>query len=1002
VPSRRLRAGCVAERPRKRRRYGAAVVDVDVLVLGPLRVAGVPAPTARQQRVVFAALAASAPRPVPAVRLIDGLWGDAAPADRTKALQVVVARLRKAMAPSGVDVVLDDGGYTLTVAPERIDAAAFRCACEGEAGLPEGDLEARRALLESALSLCDAEPFGELADEPLLADTARELRMLWDDAVGRLHDVRLAQGQGARLVPELATWAERRPLDEAAWCRLALGLHQAGRVTEAMRTLHRHRQTVRETAGLEATAAVAELEARLLAGEPMTDVTEPVGNLRVPGSSFLGRSADLRAVTGRVRPGRIVTIVGTGGVGKTTLALHAAAAVRARYCDGLWFCELADIESPDGVVAAVASTLGVRRQRGLTLLESIVKGFGSSSALVVLDNCEHVLDAAGAVASGLATSCPRMAILATSRAPMSVSGEVVHPLGPLDVPASGAAGHGPAVELFIDRARAAGASVGSDPPTTADVVDICRRLDGLPLAIELAAARARTMGLPEIRIRLDERFRILGRPDGDPGDRHRTLWDALDWSYRLLEPPEQELFSTLSVFLGGFTAPSAAAVAGRPVVEVEESIWALADRSMLALAAGGPPTRYQLLETLRQYGHEQLLHAGRLEAVREAHLGHFVELVSESRAGLRTSAETTLVPLLTAELPNLRAAHQYAIERSRASEAALLVAALHEYAEWRQFFELGSWAEVTLVLPGVPLTEVPALRAIAGWGRCIGADFATAIEHAEAGLAAEPAGGESGWLHDVLAHCAYFSGDADLGLLHGEAEVARARADGDAYRLAYVLADRGTHASLSGHPEIAAAHTAEALRLAESTGCPSVLSMAQMAQGFLHRYRDEPVQAIEWLHRAAELADTVDSRWTSGICRGELAVLLALHGDPAEALTLGLEQFGRFRRAGDDGRTRGVVRMVIPALHRLLGQDRWPDLVTLHAGTRGRPMIEEPHNDRAVDEVVARIAGELGTAVVADALARGSAMADRAVFDLAQAAMGAACPPGGSTTVGGG
>jgi hypothetical protein len=285
---------------------------------------------------------------------------------------------------------------------------------------------------------------------------------------------------------------------------------------------------------------------------------------------------------------------------------------------------------------------------------------------------------------------------------------------------------------------------------------------------------------------------------------------------------------------------------------------------------------------------------------------------------------------------------------------------------------------------------VPALRAIAGWGRCIGTDFRAAIEHAEAGLAAETHGRECGWLHDVLAHCAYFSGDVDLGLRHGESEVARARADGDPYRLAYVLADSGTHASLSGHPDIAAVKTAEALTLAGATGCPSVVSMAQLAQGFLHRCRDEPLQAIEWFRRAADLADSVDSTWTSGICRGELALLLALHGDPAEALTLGLDEFGRFRRAGDDSRTRGVVRMVIPALHRLLGPEGWPDLVRLHGGTRGRPMIAEPHNDRAVDEVVASIESDLGAAVVADALARGSAMTDRAVFDLAQDAMEAA------------
>ena len=964
-------------------------------VLGPLLVAGAEVPAARQQRVILAALAAVAPRALNAEELIEGLWPQQRPADAGKALQVLIARLRRSVAPGRVEIAHRSGGYFLAIDPYRIDVVVFGGLCEQERALSPHQLVQRRHLLERALALWRGEPYEGLGYEPLLAAPADELCLRRDEAIARYQELRLECGEAGGLVAELTRWANDHPLDEGAWCRLALALHRTGRPTEALRALHAHRRTVRDTAGLEPTAVVAELEARLLADDARSpDISQP-GNLRVPTRSFLGRAGDVRILTARLSPEGVTTLVGAPGIGKTTLALHAAGGVRHQYRDGVWLCELADLASGEAIVDSLAGALGVRQQRGQSAIESIVSGFREAEALLVLDNCEHVRTSAAAVISDLQRECPKLTLLATSREPLDLDRERIYPVEPLPLPDDDEeATRASAFQLFVDRATEGGAAVELDTATRGAVVEICRRLDGLPLAIELAAARARTMSVVEMSRRLDDRLHILARHHIDGPRRQQTLWDAVDWSYQLLEEVERQLFMQLSVFLGGFTIEAAAAISGRPLPEVEEEVWSLAERSLLIVVPAGEHTRYQMLETLSQYGFEQLSRSGLVERTRDAHLRYFVELARVAAAGIRGSDEVQQVRRVTADLANLRAAHQHALAGRLADDAARIVAALHEYAEWRQFFELGAWAESTLQLDMEPTGLAPVLHAAAGWARCIAGDFDAATAETHKGLAAERRGSmECGWLHDVLAHCAFFQGDVEGGLVHSDTEIERARSDGDPYRLAYVLADSGTHASLHGDVQLGLERAGEALTLAEEIGNPSAISMAQLAHGFGHR-DSEPVQAIAWFRQAADLADTVDSSWTTGICRGELTVLLALHGDPHEAIEMGLAQFVRFRRAGDAARARGVVRMAIPALHHLLQPDDWTDLLALEGGTADRPHIREPFNDQAVARVMSRITDRVGAEAVAEGTSRGMGMDDSAIFDLGQRLMQAAA--GGS------
>jgi predicted ATPase len=972
--------------------------DVRIGVLGPLVVAGCDAPVARQQRLLLLALAAAAPRGQPVDRLIEGLWTDNAPLDATKALQVLVTRLRKRLEKSGIGIVLEPDGYRLDVDAAQIDAVRFLRLRDEERAIAATDLVARREHLEQALGLLRGEPFADLGDEPLLSEVATEISLKRDDIVGRLHEIRLLSGEAGGLLPELMSWAQIHPIDEAAWCRLALGLNQAGRRPEALRALHRYRQVLCETTGLEPTSALTDLESDLISTEPAGVRQPQTGNLPAPSRSVLGRSDDLDGLAEKLGSNRIVTVVGPGGIGKTTLAIEVARDTRARYPDGVWMCELADIDSGQGVVDLVADTLAVTQRRGKTRLESLLAAFADATALVIVDNCEHVLSSAAELVVAIWQGCPGVTVLATSRQPLDLTAEVVTSVEPLGVSvAGGPDSTSPAFQLFVERARENGAVIRLDDRSIEAVSTICRQLDGLPLAIELAAARCRSMSLLELSERLDERFRLLKSTTADRHRRQQTLWSAIDWSYQLLTPDDQRRFALFSVFLGGFTVAGAAMIAGEDEAVVEEALWSLADRSLVTVTLDGEFTRYEMLESLRQFGHQQLLRLEASQDARDTHLRHFVEFAEDANAHIRGPDEGRQVQRINLELANLRAAHQHAVATSDSDSAERLVAALHDYAEWRQFFELGSWAQSTLALtsrsssatdgdptPREPSNHLPLVHATAGWGCCISGAFEAAKHHAALGLDAEATGGDAcGWLHDVLAHAAYFQGDTDEGLQHGETEIARARAQDDPYRLVYVLADNSIHACLDGNAELALDRAEESLRLAQTTENPSLLSMAYLAHGFARRGAD-PLLAIDYLRRAATLADSVESTWTISIARGELAVLLALHGGTTEAIELVGDLFQAFRRAGDEARARGAVRMAIPALYRILTDDRWHELVTLDAGTADRPRIKEDFVDLAIEAGAAKISDP---EVRARATELGATLDDRAVFALASDVM---------------
>ena len=345
----------------------------------------------------------------------------------------------------------------------------------------------------------------------------------------------------------------------------------------------------------------------------LTSVEVVQGNLPTQATSFVGRDDDLARVESLLEASHLVTLIGVGGVGKTRLALQVASEVADRFAEGSWFVDLAAVPDDESVPLALATALGMPRSTGGVLAETVVQYIGAKSLLLVLDNCEHVVDAVGELAERLVHGCPNARLLATSREALAVNGERLWPVRPLGLPADDrdAVTSAP-VQLFLDRVRALRPDFQLDQPGTEAVVDICRRLDGLPLAIELAAARARSLTPKDIAQRLDQRFSLLSGGKRRGVARHETLRAAVDWSYELLDDEERTVLTLVSVFAGGFTLEAAEAVADEATRSdlVVDTLDKLVDKSLLTVDGGRVTTRYRLLETIRQYALEKLEAAG--------------------------------------------------------------------------------------------------------------------------------------------------------------------------------------------------------------------------------------------------------------------------------------------------------------------------------------------------------------------------------------------------------
>lgn len=628
----------------------------------------------RKQRLLLALLATHAGERISCDRLIDGLWGSSRQEGTLHTLRVHVSNLRKQLDPGdgqgathSVIETIDDG-YRLHVDDERFDRAMFENQVhEGRSLLSQGDHAAAARLLRDALALWRGSAFGDLADEdPLRAEASRleELRLA---AVEDRIEADLSLGHRHELVAEIRDLIELHPFRERLHGYLMTALYRAGRQAEALRTYRALERTLGDELGIVPGPEIRELEERILLQDPSLDLPDsrPQGlsNLPARTTSFVGREEHVAQVRTLTEENRLLTFLGPGGVGKTRLALEAAADMAEQFPDGTWLVQLAPLRDPSLVAQTIADTLGIDQQPGRPVESTLIDRLHGSSPLLILDNCEHLIEAAAAATHHLLQGCPDVRVWATSREPLGLTGEgrfVVPGLStPTEpIPLEDIAAYG-SVRLFVDRARASHTRFELTDNNAASVAQICRRLDGIPLAIELAAVRCTILTPQQIAAQLDNRFQLLrsGSRTADP--RQQTLEATLDWSHELLNGQEQKMLRRLSVFRGSFDLNAAAAVCldgDQGTMAALDVVDQLVAKSLLMPVSAVDEIRCQALETVRLYARAKLAASGEEADVLVRHRDWYASLAAEAGPRLRGSDQLIWLRRLEVDHDNLRAA----------------------------------------------------------------------------------------------------------------------------------------------------------------------------------------------------------------------------------------------------------------------------------------------------------------------------------------------------------
>jgi predicted ATPase len=533
-----------------------------------------------------------------------------------------------------------------------------------------------------------------------MQDVGLEDSEAFDAAVTRLEGLRLSAmedrfeaevslGHGAQVVAELTDAVTAHPLRERLVAALMRALVAAGRDAEALLTYERTGEALAEALGVDPSPELSALHVALLRGELGRREEHRKTNVRAELTSFVGRDADVAAVRELIAEHRLTTLIGPGGSGKTRLATETARTLIGDLPDGVWLVELAAIGADGDVAQATVTALGLRdallgAAPSADVADGLIAAIREREALLILDNCEHVIESAAKFADRVLGECRRLRILATSREPLGITGEALWLVEPLAVPADASDAEiasSPAVRLLRDRAGAVRKDLGGDQHTLAMMVRVCRALDGMPLAIELAAARLRTMSVDQLANRLDDRFRLLTSGSRTALPRHRTLRAVVDWSWELLTDAERRVLRRLSVFSGGASLEAAEGVCvgdGVEPADVLELLTSLAEKSLLVSESGGAP-RYRMMGTIKEYAADRLAEAGEADLARRAHLAYFTELAETAEPHLRRAEQLAWLATLEAERDNIGAAMRWAIAAGDAQAAMRLAAAAGWY-----------------------------------------------------------------------------------------------------------------------------------------------------------------------------------------------------------------------------------------------------------------------------------------------------------------------------------
>jgi predicted ATPase/class 3 adenylate cyclase len=622
-----------------------------------------------------------------------------------------------------------------------------------------------------------------------------------------------------------------------------------------------------------------------------------VGNIPLQVTSFVGRAGELRAVAQALAQSRLVTLTGVGGVGKTRLALQAAGQVADRFGDGAWLCELAPVRDPAGVDDAVAAVFSLAARAGQSTREALVELLRAKQLLLVLDNCEHLLEGAAALAGALARSCERLVILATSREALGIEGEYLVPVPSLGVPGAGAGlaaiTQAEAVRLFAERAATVKPGFAVTAENAAAVAAVVRRLDGIALAIELAAARVPAMTPAELARRLERSFAVLAAGRRGAVAHHQTLRAAIDWSFQLLAGPEQVLLARLAVFAGGCTLEAAETVCGGEGIDpdaVFELLASLVARSLVVAEELGPETRYRLLETIRQYSEERLDQAGETERWQARHASHYASIIGRVRDhAYDPQPEVFWAVRLTAEQDNLLAAWSWAIGTGNAGTAFQMLAGFAPCEVWSTYPLLLA-GEAALELPGAAEHPgYPLALAVSALFASIRGDVTGAGELCRRAAEANARRDPPDWRVEeticaARSNIAFTTGAfADAARL-AEQAAGLARAGGDLADASLELAIAAAGHVLVGDAPGGLPLAHEALALARQVGAPALVATGMLATGLAAAETDSE-QARACLRESRELSAALG--YQSALDLVWAAAIAFLTGDQAAALELG-------------------------------------------------------------------------------------------------------------------
>jgi predicted ATPase/DNA-binding SARP family transcriptional activator len=863
---------------------------VQFRILGPIEAVldgGPAALGAPKQRGLLALLLVNRRRIVTAEQLIDGLWGEDPPASALQSLQVYVHGLRRALGGERIETA--GRGYRVVVEEDELDLDRFERTLErGRAALEAGRADDAVDDLREALGVWRGPALADLPDDTRRAAEAERLDELRLTALELRIDAELASGRQDAVVAELETLTAEQPYHERFLQQRMLALYRCGRQAEALEVYRNAREVLADDLGLDPSPALQELERAILRQEPSLAAPEaPTRSTRplpVPPTPLVGRRLELAAVSALFRDegARLVTLTGPGGTGKTRLGLAVADALEPELRDGALFVSLAPVSSPELVVATIAEALEVR-EGARPLAESVTEHLRERRLLLVLDNFEQLLPAAPFVGDLLAAA-PRLWILATSRAPLRLAAEREHPVPPFDVPDAGlpfeALVKTDALRLFVARAQAVDPGFALDGTSAPEVARVCSRLDGLPLAIELAAARAKLLAPAEILERLERVPHILPPGPRDAPARQRTLAATIHWSYDLLGRDERLAFTRLGVFSGGCTLEAAEAVCDVTL----ESLATLVDNNLLRRRDG----RFTMLETVRHFAVEQLEAAGATE-LRRRH-AEWLTGLAETMAERTTAGEDATVWLdrIQPEHDNVRAALAWSLEED--PELALrLASSLRLFWEVRGHFrEGGRWLEDALPRAGdaAPRVRMRALSASGTIAFRLG-NVDLSQERWEPALEIARELGDDLWIARLLSDLGTAAAgreewDTATELLEESAALFR-ELDVPA-RLGTVLGNLGHIAAERGDYARAIEVTEEALTLESSHKQNAAITTYNLGSHNLHAGNLEP--AREWLERAIAMTLELGYKEVMAYALASYVQLCLLEGDATRAAHL--------------------------------------------------------------------------------------------------------------------